>query len=344
MRSHRVILSLAVLAAAFGAAPAAYAGPSDKQLESQLSIDSRKQLFAIKIDSQGAEIADNLVAVYVYLHRGGADLTPGKWLSPFEVERQKRLFNRGLLSDKKVRASVAAWFKLFGSNLRSISDPLGENEAMILSRDAYSMALLNSHQFFERLRVISEQEKFDFRPVIRQKIRELQFTSDGVFIVAGGGIIGWAFKALGIVKAGAVLSTVSASAIVGTAIWDYSNENPKAVPTAQEVREKTGNDSRDLRLEVEQVKENDRRLFILGRAAELKKLLETSSVEDLKKSRNSHLLELIGLRPKLESYFQKLKSDQLPIRLREDTPSVRSELERALNFIFKVLDQAAAVE
>lgn len=343
MQLYRVILSLAVLGVAFGAAPAAFADPSEKHLESHLSIDSRKQLYAIKIDSQGAEIADKLAAVYVYLHRSGADLTPGKWLSPFEVERQKRLFNRGLLSDKQVRASVAAWFKLFGSNLMSISDPLGENEAMILSRDAYSMALLKSHQFFERLRVISEQEKFDFRPVVRQKIRELQFTSDGVFIVATGGIFGWAFKALGIVKAGAALSAVSASAIAGTAIWEYANEEPRGVPTAQEVREKTGNDSRDLRLEVEQVKENDRRLFILGRAAELKKLLETSSVRDLKLANNSHLLELVGLRPKLESYFQKLKSDQLPIRLKEDVPSVRSELERALNFIFTVLDQAAAV-
>jgi hypothetical protein len=335
---------MAVLGVTLLVAPIAFADLSEKHLESQLSIDSRKQLFAIQVDSQGAEIADKLAAVYVYLHRGGADLTPGKWLSPFELERQKSLFSRGLLLDEKVRTSVAAWFKLFGSNLMSISDPLGENEALILSRDAYSLALLNSHQFFERLRVISEQEKFDFRPVVRQKIRELQFTSDGVFIVATGGVFGWAFKALGIVKAGAALSAVSASAIVGTAIWEFTNENPQGDPTVQEVREKTGNDSRDLRRDVKQAKENDRRLFILGRAAELKKLLETSSVRDLKKSNNPHLLELVGLRPKLESYFQKLQSDQLPIRLKEDVPSVRSELERALNFIFTVLDQSAAVE
>jgi hypothetical protein len=297
-------------------------------------LEFRQLMYIRSIDESGADYADRLSALFVYLYRqGGVTFTMNPLVALRENPRARLLLMKGIATDSKVRASAKEWLKLSVSAVSADFDSLGTVEAKILSRDAFTQALLSSPNFWRRLVEISRIENFDFRPVIHREIRALQFTGNAVSWLAVGGIFGAAFRFLKLGKVAMVAVAVPATALTAAQLWDLSQTDDIEAPTKEAVMAKAEHGQQEIEVDIQVLHEHQRRLVILTKVRDIQAALSQGSLADLKRAQPDLANEVIQLRPMLENYRAKLQADELPIKRIEDQADIRRETATAVDFL-----------
>ncbi|CAN5488320.1 hypothetical protein BH10BDE1_BH10BDE1_22860 [soil metagenome] len=304
--------------------------------EAKAPLEFRQLVYMRTIDEQGAEYADRLSAMFVYLYRqGGITFATNPLKAIQENQRTRLMLAKGIVTDAKVRTSLQEWLKLSVSTVTADFDSLGTVEAKVLSRDAFTQALLSSPNFWQRMTEISRIENFDFRPVVHREIRALQFTGNAVAWVAVGGVFGAAFRLLKVGRVAMIALSVPAIAVTGATLWDVTQNDESEAPTAASVKSKAENGQQEIDVDIQVLREHQRRLVILTKMREVKSALAQGSLSDLKRANPDLVKEVIDLKPMLESYRTKLKADQLPIKAAKDQSAIRSETANAVDFLTK---------
>lgn len=316
--------------------PEANASRGSGNVHPKEPLEFRQLVYIRSIDEKGAEYADKFSAMFVYLYRqGGITFTMNPLDAIFENPRARLLLTKGIVTDAKVRASVQEWLKLSVSTVTADFDSLGTVEAKVLSRDAFSQALLSSPRFWQRVAEISQTENFDFRPVIHREIRALQFTGNAVSWVAIGGIFGAAFRVLKLGRVAMLSVAVPAVAVTSAQLWDLSHSDDDESLTKDVLLAKTARTENEITVDIKVLHEHQRRLVILTKTEEVKTALTQGSLADLKRNHSDLANEVIQLKPMLESYRAKMQADQLPIKIRDDQAAIRKDTAAAVDFLIK---------
>lgn len=316
----------AIIIACLLGAETSFAGPSVPELP----LEMRQLIYFRSIDAKGAEYARSLAGVFVYLHRNGVTFTQDPWQADRESRRVRILISKGLATDHAVRVSIAEWMKLSFSAITADFDSLKSAEAKVLSRDAFSSALLSSPQFWSALADISAIEKFDFRPTIRREIRALQFFGNGVAYVVAGGAIGVLFRALNLTRLAYVAATVPITAMSAMAIWDLVQEEEPGI-TVESLKTTAAGAPQNAETQIKILNEHRRRLVVLNRVSELRIAKQTMTMKEVRTQRPELASDVVELRPMLIKYKLKMASDKLPIAASQDDAVVRTDVMTALD-------------